>query len=101
MKRGVFEIMRDKRNAQPPCETAEAADQAASGSKGWHTRGYLPHFDQPGVLQTVTFRLADAMPSSLRHEWEGLLAIEDPREQRTKLESYLDFAAPASCAIPP
>ena len=28
----------------------------------WHSRGYLPHFDQPGLVQMVTFRLADALP---------------------------------------
>ena len=27
--------------------------------KGWHSRGYLPHFDSQDVVQFVTFRLAD------------------------------------------
>jgi REP element-mobilizing transposase RayT len=57
---------------------------------GWHSRGYLPHCDKPGLIQLVTFRLGDAMPSNRRHEWEKLLAIEDERERRTKLEAYLD-----------
>src|SRR5260370_2504226 len=57
---------------------------------GWHARGYLPHCDKPGLIQMVTFRLADAMPSERRHEWEALDAIEDERERRTKLEAYLD-----------
>lgn len=30
--------------------------------KGWHSRGYLPHFDSPETLQFVTFRLADSLP---------------------------------------
>jgi len=38
----------------------------------------------------VTFRLADAMPAARRHEWEALFAIQDEREQRTKLEAYID-----------
>src|SRR5258705_11438 len=39
--------------------------------KGWHSRGYLPHFDSPQTVQFVTFRLADSLPeavaSSIRH----------------------------------
>ena len=30
--------------------------------KGWHSRGYLPHFDSRDVVQFVTFRLADSLP---------------------------------------
>ena len=30
--------------------------------RGWHWRGYLPHFDGGEVPQAVTFRLADALP---------------------------------------
>ena len=32
--------------------------------KGWHSRGYLPHFDSQDVTQFVTFRLADSLPTS-------------------------------------
>jgi len=60
------------------------------GFLGWHERGYLPHCDFPGLVQFVTFRLADSMPASRRGEWEHLLAIENLREKRTKLEEYLD-----------
>jgi len=31
--------------------------------KGWHSRGYLPHFDSPEALQFVTFRLFDSLPT--------------------------------------
>jgi putative transposase len=60
------------------------------GFLGWHERGYLPHCDFPGLVQFITFRLADSMPVSRRGEWEHLLMIEDDREKRTKLEEYLD-----------
>lgn len=90
MKRSVFETIRDKRAWEEPSPPAAAALEAAIGSKGWYTRGYLPHYDQPGVMQMLTFRLADAMPAALRHEWEHLLSIADEREQRTRLEEYLD-----------
>ena len=65
-------------------------EERALGFLGWHERGYLPHCDFPGLVQFVTFRLADSMPASRRGEWEHLLAIEDLREKRTKLEEYLD-----------
>jgi REP element-mobilizing transposase RayT len=86
----AYQVVRDKRAWEGPREPAEAAVEAALGSKGWTTRGYLPHYDKPGTLQMITFGLADAMPASLRHEWEALLAIADERERRTKLEAYLD-----------
>jgi putative transposase len=34
-------------------------------SKGWHSRGYLPHFDSPETVQFVTFRLADSLPKAV------------------------------------
>jgi|AraplaMF_Cvi_mMS_1032046.scaffolds.fasta_scaffold39674_2 REP element-mobilizing transposase RayT len=30
--------------------------------KGWHSRGYLPHFDSQDVVQFVTYRLSDSLP---------------------------------------
>lgn len=33
--------------------------------KGWHSRGYLPHFDSAETVQFVTFRLADSLPRSV------------------------------------
>ncbi len=60
------------------------------GFAGWHQRGYLPHHDEPGLVQFVTFRLADAFPVELRSEWEALLKIEDNSARLRQLESYLD-----------
>ncbi|TAJ38351.1 MAG: transposase [Reyranella sp.] len=31
--------------------------------KGWHSRGYLPHFDSEDIVQFLTFRLADSLPA--------------------------------------
>jgi putative transposase len=60
------------------------------GFRGWNERGYLPHRDERGLTQFVTFRLKDSFPESLRSEWEHLLKIEDDRKRRTELEFYLD-----------
>ena len=34
-------------------------------ARGWHSRGYLPHFDSPETIQFVTFRLADSLPRAV------------------------------------
>jgi hypothetical protein len=53
---------------------------AVAQARGWHSRGYLPHFDSPETIQFVTFRLADSLPrtvvESLRLQEESLQAFE-------------------------
>ncbi|MGA9779800.1 MAG: REP-associated tyrosine transposase [Limisphaerales bacterium] len=85
-KRNIRQFIHDKRAWT---ELLSPLDEEL-GFRGWYSRGYLPHFDAPGVRQMITYRLADAMPANRRHEWEALLAIEDKRERRIKIESYLD-----------
>jgi hypothetical protein len=67
-KHNIRQFIQDKRVWTEPFS---AADEQV-GFRGWRSRGYLPHFDAPGVLQMITYRLADAMPASRRHEWEAL-----------------------------
>jgi len=43
-------------------------------SKEWYSRGYLPHYDRIGLLQSITFRLADSLPQ------EKLRQLEAERE---------------------
>jgi hypothetical protein len=31
---------------------------------GWHSRGYLPHYDGGEIPQFITFRLADSLPQA-------------------------------------
>ena len=61
-----------------------------AGFRGWNERGYVPHRDEPGLTQFVTFRLADGFPEAKREVWEVLLRIEDDRERRVQLEAWLD-----------
>lgn len=65
---------------------------------GWSNRGYLPHFDQSGLVQAVTFRLADSLPKEKRSEWELLLQITDDGERIRQIEDYLDRGA-GSCIL--
>jgi REP element-mobilizing transposase RayT len=41
-----------------------------AGPKGWYSRGYLPHLDQPGLLQSISFRLHDAVPTHVVEQWK-------------------------------
>jgi len=65
---GVRELVQGKRR----WSSFLKSDDAKAGYRGWHERGYLPHRDEPGLRQFVTFRLADSFPESLRSEWEHL-----------------------------
>lgn len=82
----VGELIRGKR----AWATLLSHDSVEDGFAGWHENGYLPHRDEPGLVQFVTFRLADAFPQALRSEWEEILGIEEDRKRRIELEAYLD-----------
>jgi hypothetical protein len=51
--------------------------------KGWHSRGYLPHFDTPERPQHVLFRTAGPLP-------EALSDCADPLERARRLDAWLD-----------
>jgi len=65
--------------------------------KGWHSRGYLPHLDAPGVIQAVTFRLADSLPADvlerLNHNFKN-----DPAALRRGVAQVLD-AGHGTCLL--
>jgi len=82
----VRDLIRAKRGSSKPLE-AEAIN---AGFLGWHENGYLPHRDEPNLVQFVTYRLEDAFPQELRQEWEFLLKIENDRRRRIEMEAYLD-----------
>jgi putative DNA methylase len=45
---------------------------------GWHSRGYLPHWDHPGMVQSLSFRLADALPQAALVRWRDELDLFRP-----------------------
>lgn len=63
---------------------------------GWHSRGYLPHWDHPGTIQSINIRLADSLPHQVQLRWRSQLDSQsrtDPRqaiEHRRRLEQFLD-----------
>lgn len=88
--------------ADPPPVNPESVSRSSNGSagvppahnsispppKGWYSRGYLPHIDVPGLLQAITFRLADSLPTDVLDR----LAEEklDDTERRERIEAFLD-----------
>lgn len=71
--------------------------------KEWHSRGYLPRFDPPELVQGLTFRLADSLPAEKLAQGRtelGLLA--EARAACLRLErmrSGQDARAPARASL--
>jgi hypothetical protein len=71
---------------------------------GWHSRGYLPHFDGGELAQFITFRLNDSLPRNLLIRWKEELKFEPSAQassiMRRRVEAYLDQGmAAVTCAI--
>ncbi len=83
---GLLELIRAKRerNWKP------SFTELRQGFRGWHQRGYLPHFDAPSVTQFVTFQLRDSIPVTRRAEWEIILREPEESMKRRKIEAWLD-----------
>ena len=68
---------------------------------GWHSRGYLPHFDGREITQTINLRLSDSLPKAILKKWERELA-ESPSASveavlRRRIEHYLDQGYGSCC----
>jgi len=61
---------------------------------GWHSRGYLPHFDGGELAQFITFRLHDSLPKEVMIHWKEELKLQPSSETQTlmrkRIEVYLD-----------
>src|SRR6476659_5195619 len=61
---------------------------------GWHTRGYLPHFDGAAIPQSITLHLADAVPFKVIELWqEQLQDLNDEHKlviMQQRIDRYLD-----------
>src|SRR6266536_753904 len=75
---GLLELIRGKRER----DWRPSVEELKKGFRGWHQRGYLPHFDAPGVTQFVTFQLHDAFPVARHPELEAILNEQDESTRR-------------------
>ena len=69
-------------------------------TKGWYSRGYLPHFDSGEIPQFITIRLADSLPQNVLEQWRQELAHDKITDAdfRRRVELYLDQGY-GSCAL--
>ena len=82
----LLKLIRGKREQ----DWKPSVEELKKGFRGWHQRGFLPHFDAPGVTQFVTFQLHDSFPVARRPELEAILKEHDESTRRRKLEAWLD-----------
>ena len=72
-----------------------ASHQNELRAAGWHSRGYLPHFDGIEIPQFITFHLADSMPRKVILRWQNELKLDRDEWQRLllirRVEKYLDM----------
>lgn len=78
------------------------ADEDVGAPIEWYSRGYLPHRDRKGLLQSITFRLADSLPQeklrTLEEELSQVPAEKVDAERRKKIEGWLDSGM-GCCAL--
>ena len=82
-------------NALPDSITMNATEpKNALRPAGWHSRGYLPHYDGGEVPQFITFRLGDSLPQTVLDKWRIELqketGIDIDAALRRRIEAYLD-----------
>ena len=60
--------------------------------RGWYSRGYLPHFDEPDRIQFITYRLCDSLPRGVLDAYDEALRRKEIDElgRIRKIEAYLD-----------
>lgn len=61
-------------------------------ARGWHSRGYLPHLDVAEGTQSITFRLADSLPSSLLQRWREEIARLSGSDHNVILRRRIEMA---------
>ncbi|MCG2767313.1 MAG: transposase [Anaerolineae bacterium] len=76
----------------PQASSLQSEPQASSlqTHKGWYSRGYLPHFDDPGLIQGITFRLWDSLPAHVVESLVEELKQTSSATKRARIEAYLN-----------
>ena len=77
-----------------PDVECRAGARRSQEHREWYSRGYLPHCDHPGLLQSITYRLADSLPADVLARLEEELRLLPPEkrdpERRRRVERWLD-----------
>jgi REP element-mobilizing transposase RayT len=84
----------DDASAEPRGPGADPGAGPDAEPRGWHSRGYIPHFDSTHVIQHVTFHLADSLPREtverMAAEIQALPPDRRDIEKRRRLEALVD-----------
>jgi REP element-mobilizing transposase RayT len=94
MREGVPGIAMLQRgsNSDPPI--APARLEPGAPGVGWHSRGYLPHFDGSALIQHVTCHLSDSLPvhalERIEREIARLPDEQQAVERRKRLHAWID-----------
>ncbi|MDD3553580.1 MAG: DUF1156 domain-containing protein [Deltaproteobacteria bacterium] len=88
-------LLASMREAILPVEVVPGAPASSRQTpKNWFSRGYLPHFDHPGLIQSITFRLADSLPKEILDRWdEELKSFPETlrqKEHEKRIRNWLD-----------
>lgn len=79
---------------QPITAASTEPHPPATEPRGWHSRGYMPHFDSNDVIQHVSFHLADSLPKEaverILVELQDLEPERQGAEKRRRLEALVD-----------
>ena len=51
-------------------------DSVPNDILGWHSRGYLPHFDRRENAQALTYRLVDSLPKRVLRQMKEMSRTE-------------------------
>jgi REP element-mobilizing transposase RayT len=85
----------------PPALQGKTPVVQPEGPRGWHFRGYLPHFDGGQIPQMVTFRLADSFPTARLDAWRQELGFLPTAalnaKLRRRIEEHLDLGYGECC----
>jgi putative transposase len=57
---------------------------------GWTSRGYLPHFDLPDMIQGITFRLSDSLPAHVVAAMAEDPELKTDPLRRARIEEHLN-----------
>jgi putative transposase len=83
----------DPGNANLPIGALKPANQEI-GVPGWHSRGYLPHFERAELIQHVTFHLADSMAKDAVERMDAEIRYLPPEkrdaERRKRIQAWMD-----------
>jgi adenine-specific DNA methylase/REP element-mobilizing transposase RayT len=59
-------------------------------SEAWRSRGYIPHIDILGLIQSITFRLNDSVPAKAVENWKTELLSRPEAERDAELQKRID-----------